>query len=101
MVSRYTDVIITINNEDYQRAKKSFKARRVEYIPGVGLDTKKFTNVIIDKSAKRKELDVPDNAFVVFSVGELNKNKNHEIVIKALAKLNNFKIYYVICGQVR
>jgi glycosyltransferase involved in cell wall biosynthesis len=98
-LSRYTDVIITINNEDYQRAKKSFKARRVEYIPGVGLDTKKFTNVIIDKSAKRKELGLPEDAFVVLSVGELNKNKNHEIVIKALAKLNNFKIYYVICGQ--
>lgn len=98
-LSRYTDVIITINNEDYQRAKKSFKARRVEYIPGVGLDTKKFTNVIIDKSAKRKELGLPEDAFVVLSVGELNRNKNHEIVIKALAKLNNFKIYYVICGQ--
>jgi glycosyltransferase involved in cell wall biosynthesis len=98
-LSRYTDVLITINNEDYQRAKKSFKAERVEYIPGVGLNTKKFASVKIDKSAKRKELGLPEDAFVVFSVGELNKNKNHEIVIKALARLNNSKIYYVICGQ--
>jgi glycosyltransferase involved in cell wall biosynthesis len=98
-LSRYTEVLITINNEDYQRAKKSFKAGRVEYIPGVGLDTKKFTNVIIDKSAKRKELGLPEDAFIVLSVGELNKNKNHELIIKALARLNNSKIYYVICGQ--
>ena len=97
-LSRYTDTY-TINKEDYQRAKKSFKAGRVEYIPGIGLDTNKFINAKIDKSEKRKELDLPEDAFVVLSVGELNKNKNHEIVIKALAKLNNFKIYYVICGQ--
>jgi glycosyltransferase involved in cell wall biosynthesis len=98
-LSRYTDVLITINKEDYQRAKKSFKAGRIEYIPGVGLDTKKFTNVTIDKFAKRKELDLPEDSFVVLSVGELNKNKNHETVIKALAKLNNPQIHYVICGK--
>jgi len=98
-LSKYTDVLITINKEDYQRAKKSFKAERVEYIPGVGLDTKKFTNVTIDKSAKRKELGLPEDALVLLSVGELNKNKNHEIVIKALVQLNNSKIHYVICGQ--
>jgi len=98
-LSKYTDVLITINKEDYQRAKKSFKAGRVEYIPGIGLDTNKFINAKIDKSEKRKELDLPEDAFVVLSVGELNKNKNHEIVIKALVQLNNFKIYYVICGQ--
>ena len=98
-LSKYTDVLITINNEDYQKAKKSFKAERVEYIPGVGLNTKKFASVKIDKLAKRKELSLPEDAFVVFSVGELNKNKNHEIIIKALAELNNSKIHYIICGQ--
>ena len=97
-LSRYTDVLITINKEDYQRAKKLFKAGRVEYIPGVGLDTRKFANVTIDRFAKRKELGLSEDAFVLLSVGELNKNKNHEIVIKALARLNNSKIYYVICG---
>ncbi|WP_270474903.1 glycosyltransferase family 4 protein [Clostridium cochlearium] len=97
--ARYTDILITINKEDYNRAKKSFKAGRIEYIPGVGIDTKKFIECVVDKSAKRKELGVPDNAFLVLSVGELNKNKNHETVIKAIAKLNNLNVYYVICGQ--
>lgn len=98
-LARYTDVLITINKEDYNTAKKSFKAGRVEYIPGVGIDTEKFNEVVIDKSVKRKELGIPDNAFLVLSVGELNKNKNHETVIKAIAKLNNPNVYYVICGQ--
>lgn len=97
-LARYTDVLITINKEDYIRAKK-FKAKKVQYIPGVGLDTKKFSGIVIDKSVKRRELSIPDGAFLILSVGELNKNKNHETVIKALAKLNNPNVYYVICGQ--
>jgi len=98
-LARYTDVLITINKEDYNMAKKSFKAGSVEYIPGVGIDTKKFSKVVIDKSVKRKELGVADNAFLVLSVGELNKNKNHETIIKAMAKLDSPNVYYLICGQ--
>lgn len=98
-LARYTDMIITINKEDYERAKKSFKAGRVEYIPGVGIDTSKFGEIVVDKLAKRRELDIPDDAFVVLSVGELNKNKNHETIIRSISKLNNPNIYYVICGQ--
>lgn len=98
-LSKYTDILITINKEDFERAKKSLKAKRVEYIPGVGVNVERFKNTKVDMKAKRKEIDVPEDVFVLLSVGELNKNKNHETVIKALAKLNNSKIYYVICGQ--
>lgn len=98
-LSRYTNVLITINKEDYTRAKKSFKAGRVEFIPGVGLNTHKLSGVVVDKLEKRYELGIPVNAVVVLSVGELNKNKNHETVIKAIAKLDNPQIIYMICGQ--
>ena len=97
-LSKYTDVLITINQEDYARAKSKFKAKKVEYVPGVGLDTEKFKRVKVDKNVKRDELGVPHDAFVILSVGELNKNKNHETIIKAIAKLENPNIYYVICG---
>lgn len=98
-LARYTDVLITINNEDYNRAKKSFKAGSVEYIPGVGIDVDKFVKIEINKKSKRKEMEIPEDVFIALSVGELNKNKNHETVIRALAMLNNPKIHYVICGQ--
>ncbi|WP_218143814.1 glycosyltransferase [Planococcus faecalis] len=45
-----------------------------------------------------KELNLPREAFVLLSIGELNKNKNHETVIKALAQIKNPNIYYLICG---
>lgn len=98
-LSRYTDILITINKEDFSRAGVSFNARKVEYIPGVGINLEKYTKLHIDKIEKRKELSIPVDSFVVLSVGELNKNKNHEVIIRAIANLNNPKVYYVICGQ--
>ncbi|MFF2910888.1 glycosyltransferase [Paenibacillus sp. NPDC057934] len=96
-LARYTDVLITINKEDYGRAK-TFKAKNVKYVPGVGLNIDKFRSILSDRYEKRSELNVPDDAFLLLSVGELNENKNHGTVIKALAKLNNPNTYYVICG---
>jgi len=98
-LSKYTDVVITINQEDYERAKKTLNCKKVVYLPGVGIDVSKFRDVVVDRSVKRKELGIPEKAFMVLSVGELNKNKNHETVIKAVAKLRDPNVYYVICGQ--
>lgn len=101
-LSRYTDVLITINKEDYERAK-TFKAAKVCYVPGVGIDLKKFNVGYVNKEQKRKEIGVSADDFVLLSVGELIPRKNHEVVIRALSvlkqldKLNH--IEYVICGR--
>src|SRR5699024_7176133 len=36
---------------------------------------------------------------LLFSIGELNNNKNHEIILKAIAKAENKNIHYAIAGQ--
>lgn len=97
--SRWTDVLITINKEDFYLAKKRMNARRIEYMPGVGVDVDKFKNCMVDISDKRKEMNIPNKAFLLLSVGELNKNKNHEIVIRAIAALHNTNIHYAIAGK--
>lgn len=99
VLSHITDVLITINKEDYELAKKKMKAKKIEYVPGVGVDTQKFSNIVIDKVEKRKELALSQDNIVLLSVGELNKNKNHEVIIRALAKLNNPNIHYIIAGR--
>lgn len=99
LLAKYTDLLITINEEDYKRAKKRFKAKSIEYVPGVGLDIKKFSTTTVDRERKRYELGVPNKSFMLVSVGELNNNKNHETVIKALAQLKNADLSYVICGK--
>ena len=85
--SYWTDIIITINTEDYERAKKNFSAANIKYVPGVGIDVEKFENTTIDVEKKRRQIGIPADAFCLLSVGELNNNKNHQIVIKALANI--------------
>ena len=101
-LSRYTDVLITINKEDYERAK-TFSAGKVYYVPGVGIDLKKFHVGSVDRVEKRQEIGVRSNDFVLLSVGELIPRKNHEVVIRALAVLKQNgelnHVEYVICGR--
>ena len=94
--SYFTDVLITINKEDYALAQKRMKAKRVEYVPGVGIDVNKFANPGVTKEQKREELGIPQDAKLLISVGELNKNKNHETVIRAIKDLD---VYYIIAGR--
>lgn len=100
-LSRWTDTLITINSEDYERAKRSFHAKRTVYIPGVGIDLRRFSFEFSeeDRRKKRDELGVPQEATVLASVGELNDNKNQSVVICAMAKLADQNVHYILCGQ--
>ncbi|HHV10252.1 MAG TPA: glycosyltransferase family 4 protein [Clostridiales bacterium] len=96
-LSRYTDVLITVNEEDYVIAQ-SLHAKEVVKIPGIGIDLKSYENVAVDIGGKKRELGIPEGSFIVLSVGELSKRKNHEIVIKALAESKLSNVIYLICG---
>ena len=97
--SEWTDLLITINKEDYDRAKRLLSAKNVEYIPGVGIDTAKFENTICNNASKRAEIGIPQNACFILSVGELNENKNHKVVIEALGAIKDKNIHYAIAGK--
>lgn len=110
--AHYTDVLITINREDYQRAKKFHLrkikgiAGRVEKINGVGLQLSRYQKYIGSvqwREEKRKEFGISKNACVFISVGELTKRKNHQVVVKAFALLKKEckkeHIQYWICGE--
>lgn len=97
-LSKYTDVLITINKEDYERASKNMKAKKTVLINGVGIDFKKITQSL-DIDQKKTELHILPNTFVILSVGELNKNKNHQLIIKALHKITNEDFIYLIVGE--
>lgn len=96
-LAKKTDVLITITKEDYKRAKK-FKAKRVEYIPGVGIDLNRFKKRNPKIAAQLKaDLGIPSSATVLLSVGEVNTNKNHRLIIQALPDFPN--AWFVLCGQ--
>lgn len=98
LFSRFTDVLITINKMDYTLANEKFNAKSVEYIPGVGLDLSRFLTAERELDL-RKEFCLEESSRIVFSVGELNKNKNHQVIIRALAHLKDSSIHYFLAGN--
>lgn len=98
-LARYTDGLITINEEDYQAAKM-FRLRGEAYkIPGVGIDVKGIHDLKVDRIQKRRELGVPEDAFVMLSVGDLIPRKNHIVALRAFAQANLPNSYYLLCGN--
>ena len=97
LCARMTDLLITINQEDYTLAKAKMKAAKVVYVPGIGLDTQRFSQEE-DTAALREELALAPNAKVVLSVGELSRRKNHKVVLEAIAKMKDPRVHYLICG---
>ncbi len=98
MLSRWTDVLITINHEDYKLAKKKFKMKKLTYVPGIGIDTQREGLSQKEKEEKRKELGIPQDAFLITNAAEFTPNKNQKTVIEAIEQLHNPNIYFVMCG---
>lgn len=99
LCSWMTDVLIVINKEDYIRAKKCLHAEEIEYVPGAGIDIKKFSAVTIDNEKKREELGLKPGDIMLLSVGELSARKNHAIVVEAISRIANPRIHYYIAGM--
>ncbi len=98
-LSRITDVLITINREDYKRAVKKLHAKKTVYIPGVGIDRDKFQRGAYDSEKERAQAGIGTQDIVLLSVGELIPRKNHEAVIRAIPKLGNSHVQYFIAGK--
>lgn len=111
--SRFTDILVTINKEDYKRACNFCRHQKtkVKYIPGVGIDLNYWIEdesnrdeIEKKRSSIRKALGVKENEKAFFSIGELTPRKNHEVAIKAFSKLDQqiiekYPFQYFICGQ--
>lgn len=101
LLAHWTDALITVNKEDYRLALENLKAGKVWRIPGIGINTTKFSGYPrqADRAAFCKKYDIPQDAVILLSVGELSNRKNHQAVIRAAAKLRRIDVFYVICGQ--
>ena len=90
-LAKYTDTLITINAEDYERAKRKFgkRCRDIQYVPGIGVDEKKIEKKMsaAEKARLRESLGLESGDKVLICVGRLDKNKNQGFLIKAMPEL--------------
>lgn len=129
IMAKLTDVTININEEDYEITKNKLKPKKCYLLNGVGLDLREygneeiatdiveFTESISHKEIEFKEikvyemlkkdlresLNIKSKDFVVLMIAEINENKNHIQLIKAMELLkkkhNQIKVLCVGDGQ--
>jgi glycosyltransferase EpsD len=99
--ARFTDAIITINEEDYFRAQKKLgRCGAIYKIDGVGIDPQRFYRTNIERKLNlRKRYGFKHDNFLLIYVAELNKNKNHIFLLRQVKnivkKIPNIKILFI------
>lgn len=89
-LSKYTDAIVTINEEDYQLVKNNgFRNIDTYKIPGIGINTSRLFET---NDAKRKELreqyGYAQDAFIMIYIAEYIHRKNHKFIIDSVRDLS-------------
>lgn len=86
---RYTDKLVTINEEDFRLAQSKFDVE-VSRIHGVGVSTERYhPHSVEDKEILRREENLCAKGFVVLCTGELNENKDQRTLIDAAVLCRN------------
>lgn len=105
IMAKYTDVLITINKEDYLLAKKklSTRCKRIEYVKGVGVDKEKYNFDFSEeeKNNLKKELGLKVNDFIMIFPARLDKNKNQIFLINVMNMIikENKNIHLLLPGR--
>lgn len=103
-LSKYTDTLILINQEDYDLCKRKFKkCKDIQYIPGVGIDEAKFDFEMSEKEKHdlRKSVGVKDDDFVIIYPAEISKRKRQIWLIETINDLlkKNSNIHLLLPGK--
>lgn len=98
---RYTDVLITINKEDYNYSLAKFsKYTKVMFMNGVGVNLNRFSKVTAEENLEiRNQLGYKQDDFLITVVAELNVNKNQVMLINSLSEIRqqipNLKVLFL------
>jgi len=103
LASHWTDTLITINREDTAWARKRLRVKKggsIVYIPGVGIDLDHYRMDGFDPSEFKRALGLPENAFVISVIGELNDNKNQPMLFESFERLREAdSLHLLLVGE--
>ncbi len=83
-----SDAVLTINQWDFEEAKKLMPPERVYFTHGVGVSTDEFDPATVtpeERQALREEFGVPEGGILLSCIGELLPRKNQELLLWAMA----------------
>lgn len=98
-VASETDLLLVMNEWDYQTAKKYHLGKRIEKIPGTGVNFEKLDAVSAEDGKRlRERLGVPEDAFVLIYAAEFSARKSQHVLIEAMRDLPD-QVWLVLCGD--
>jgi glycosyltransferase involved in cell wall biosynthesis len=85
IAARWTDGLIVMNSEDYERAQKmGFNPEKnLFFVHGVGVDLEPFSPIPKSEASVREELGLGNQDVVVTCVAEFTPAKNHAFLLAA------------------
>ncbi len=94
-----TDLLLTMNRWDYELAKSRRLGKRVEMVPGIGVNFAKMRRTTEEPAQKLREtLGIAPDAFVLLCAAELSKRKSQQVLISAMPLLPE-KTALVLAGS--
>jgi glycosyltransferase involved in cell wall biosynthesis len=89
LAAHWTDGLIVMNSEDYERAQRmGFKpGKNLFFVHGVGVDLEQFSPAPKSRASVREELGLSDQDVVVMCVAEFTSTKNHAFLLAAWSKV--------------
>jgi len=104
-LAKYTDTLITINTEDFERAKKKFgkRCKDIHMIDGIGVDFSRFDKKMsnLERKKKRAELGIKNTDFVIIYAAEVSKRKRQIWLLDRLKNYlkSNKTVHVILVGK--
>ena len=93
-----TDLVITMNREDYEAAKKYKFCKNIVNIPGIGIQPHKIP--VTTGETIRSRYNIPKDAVLLTYAAEFSARKNQESLIRLLEPVlaKNETVYVILAG---
>lgn len=96
--AKRTDLVLTMNTEDFETAQKYHLGQRVNCIPGVGVDFDSLDDALSEADLLPSPLDLPEGAFCLLYAAEFSPRKNQALLIRGLAAVPDH-VHLLLPGQ--
>lgn len=82
LAAKWTDHLITINEEDFNNAQRLLPKDKISFVHGVGVEFAENHFSQDEKWQLRSQLNLADDAIIIAYIAELNDNKNHQFLLR-------------------